>query len=594
MRKIFFALLLSFAACSFLHAQQNAISITNFTLSSHLPARISDWKTVPAAVLAVVQNNTAGDRPLKLLVNIKQDGKIICGIADGIPVDYFKSRSLNTDNITAALTNCEELKPGNYTLCMRFRGMSDTRQVVDFSTEVFKPFSVGNAGSQNFARPSIISPANGKMFTQVEIQQPVTFRWIPVVPAVKNVTYILRLWAIKEGQSSQQAMLAGSPLIEEKIANRTQYISTSHEWTKGGGISVGRMNNDSLKSVPATNPTPIPKRDYVVSVQALDESGNGIGENNGVSEPVMFSVASGGCIATLNILNDEIKCLGSANGLNQYSVCANYISDLTNTNNIAFNDAQNASLNSMPGHSLSNLIYDVNGGAISGITFTPSNAALISPGNTIKVCFIISTNQPAIHLLAFGLCKDGKETSFPNFANDDDSAILPSCICTFCEKEMKIIAGTGSASYIPQNIAHILQNFTVTPNNIIKITAEIVYVKDSVTSNDCRVCSDKESNVFQFINNNTISGFGNVTNPVYGINSTTPPSKRLTWISNSAAGISINPAHFDLNISLPATSTLDCCNQYDKICIRYTFWDVNCKACSKMVCYELYKKPKTK
>jgi hypothetical protein len=48
---------------------------------------------------------------------------------------------------------------------------------------------------------------------------------------------------------------------------------------------------------------------------------------------------------------------------------------------------------------------------------------------------------------------------------------------------------------------------------------------------------------------------------------------------------------FSLPIAVPGGSSLSCCGDKIKICIRYTWWDFCCHACDVIKCYEIERKP---
>lgn len=534
-------LLLLLLCSNVIHAQNNAIAISSFTVKHDLPPNIDEWRSIPAAASMVVENKTWGDRPLRLVIMLKQGDKNICG-SDGIDLDYFKTRSFQTNDLLQGLKNCESLKTGDYTLCARFMGMGDNRQWVDVSPEVCKPFSVGGAGNQKYSGTTLISPANNKVFTEKEASAPITFRCTPIVPKPQEpVIYHFRIWQVAAGQTASQAMTTNPPIITKDVENITQTTITSGLW-------------------PCR-----PNCQFVWKVKVTNREGKPYGENGGESEVSLFSVSQ----YIIQIDSLKVTC-------SQKAGTYDFKFYVTNPN------ATTAYLSSLV------ITSSTLSGASLG-TYTPvtGTSTTISPSAQLVITGTI--NASSLTNICIGAQITDANNAFWQASKDECIDVAP-CICDFCENGgINITQGNGSSNYAAPNMAHILQDFTVSPNNIIKMTAEIVYVKDSVTSEDCRVCNDNENDVFQFISGNTITGFGSVTNPVYGSSSPTPPSKILTWTSSSAAGENINPAHFDLNIGLPATSTLDCCNQYDKICIRYTFWDINCKACSIMVCYELYK-----
>lgn len=259
-------LLLLLLCSNIIYAQQNAIAINSFTVKHDLPPNIDEWRSTPAAASMVVENKTWGDRQLRLVIMLKQGDKNICG-SDGIDLDYFKNRSFQTKDFLQGLKNCEALNPGKYTLCVRFRGMSDNRQWVDVSPEVCKPFTVdgGSTDNQKYKGPSIISPANNKVFTEQEANGPIVLRCTPVVPKPQEpVIYHFSIWKVEKGETPVHAM-TGLPVVEKSVENLTQTTITS-------GL------------FPCTN------CQYVCKVQATNKEGKPYGENNGVSEPSYFRI----------------------------------------------------------------------------------------------------------------------------------------------------------------------------------------------------------------------------------------------------------------------------------------------------------------
>lgn len=247
-KKMYLPLLLLILFSSITHAQENSIAINSFTVKNQLPSNVNDWGNTPSALLLVAQNNSWGARPMRLLIAVKKGDNKICGIADGIDLDYFKTHSFQTNDLLAALGNYEALPPGDYTLCARFRGMSDNRQWEDISTEVCKPFTVGggNADAQKYTRPSLISPENNKAFTEKEANAPITLRWTPVVLKPQEpVIYHIRIWQVAAGQSPIQAM-TGQPVVEKEGENLTQTNITS-------GLFPCSPNCNFIWTVQATN-----------------------------------------------------------------------------------------------------------------------------------------------------------------------------------------------------------------------------------------------------------------------------------------------------------------------------------------------------
>lgn len=207
------------------NGQISQIRIVNFTVKKQLPAAVDAWNSIPAALILVAQK-TQGSRPqgLQLRLQIKQNGNPICGNANGpgLPVDSFTTRTFSTQELTGLLSNCRSLKAGNYTLCAQFTNAD--RMTV--SEEICKEFVVApEPQSDNYTAPTLISPENGKVFTQKQLEQPITFRWTPVVPKPKEtVTYRLKVWQLMEGQSGTQAMRSNQPIATQEVSNVNQAL----------------------------------------------------------------------------------------------------------------------------------------------------------------------------------------------------------------------------------------------------------------------------------------------------------------------------------------------------------------------------------
>lgn len=97
-----------------------------------------------------------------------------------------------------------------------------------------------------------------------------TFSWTPATPVSPGtrVTYKLQVFEIMEGQGMMQALQGNRPLISEEVEGLTQYWPT--EWDI--------PNNSS----------------FVWTVQALDDNGNPLGDNNGIAAPQAFKIDKGG------------------------------------------------------------------------------------------------------------------------------------------------------------------------------------------------------------------------------------------------------------------------------------------------------------
>lgn len=269
MKKLKLLLLLLPLLAGNAYSQLQQIKISNLTVKNQLPARIDSWTSVPAALLLVAQK-APNSRPagVRLVVQIKSNGAIVCGsnASTSVMVDDFTTRTFNTSELTGALAGCHDLKDGNYSFCVQFFNIDR----VAISNEMCREFTVETPKDIDYAPPVLITPDNGKEYTETELQRPVTFRWTPLVPKPKEpVTYKLRVWQLMQGQNGVAAMKTNQPVIEKEIKELTQATVTN--------ILTGPCKPPYLC-------------DFIWSVQAVNREGKPIGRNNGYSEPWTFRV----------------------------------------------------------------------------------------------------------------------------------------------------------------------------------------------------------------------------------------------------------------------------------------------------------------
>jgi len=266
------------------NGQISQVRIVNFTVKKQLPAAVDAWNSIPAALILVAQK-TQGSRPqgLQLRLQIKQNGSLVCGNANGpgLPVDSFTTRTFSTQELTGLLSNCRSLKAGNYTLCAQFTNAD--RMTV--SEEVCKEFVVGdqpNADIQSFNPPQNMMPTDGKVLSETEVKQPVTFRWTPIVPKPQHdVVYKVRVFEVRKGQSASQAVKSNSPLLEKEVVNQPQLVAGN-----GNVIIVWPIAKDSK---------------YGWYVEAMDNQGKSLG----VSEAFSFGISNN---ENSDVINTQATC----------------------------------------------------------------------------------------------------------------------------------------------------------------------------------------------------------------------------------------------------------------------------------------------
>ncbi len=267
--------------------QINQINIVSFTVKNTLPGNIDSWLSTPGALMLVAQKvpNTRMVEP-RLVLQIRSGGAVICGNNNSTAkqVDPFDVRTFNAADLTGLLGNCHELKEGSYTICAQFFNIDK----IAISREVCKEFRV-EATNIEYAPPTLITPDNGKKFTQQELQGPVMFRWTPLVPKPKEpVTYRLKVWQLMQGQTGATAMRTNQPIVTKDVDNLTQATVS--------GIYTGPCRPPYLC-------------DFIWSVQALNRNGKPMGNNNGMSEPYTFGVAEEKTNCPANIFPEDKKKL---------------------------------------------------------------------------------------------------------------------------------------------------------------------------------------------------------------------------------------------------------------------------------------------
>jgi len=254
--------------------------------------------------------------------------------------------------------------------------------------------------AQTNQSPQNIAPAEGKVFSQIELQKSVGFSWTPVVPKPQEpVTYHLTVWQLRQGQTGEQAMKANQPLFTKDVDNTTQAV----------------INN--FVSGPCLPPYLC---NFIWDVQALNQAGKPIGENNGTSKPSQFSANS--CDVNLSLKLKSVECLPATNGNNNYKIClsATYTSSIYNLTY------------SLPGSGFK--AYPPSYSPLYTISLlTPALQVQNSgPTTTVGYCFNVSvpTGQTAIKIGLQGDDKDpGPIVCQPGAELDIRLPNCPTCAC---------------------------------------------------------------------------------------------------------------------------------------------------------------------
>lgn len=258
-------------------AQTNLITGINISLPANPDANIAEWsKSMPPLMISAQTRMENGKvspmvQESSILVSIKGNGAV-CGHynADNAPASNFNSPAKVWSGETALnlLGEACVLKPGNYELCVKFYGEGAVGKVL--IGEACKSFTIKETEHKIYQPPQALTPANGNEISETDLIKPMTFRWTPLVPKPQGpVTYRLKVWQLMQGQNSTQAMQVNQPIIAKDVDNMTQIV-------------INNIVDDPCK--------PPYLCDFVWNVQALNQEGEPIGENNGTSSPFQFAV----------------------------------------------------------------------------------------------------------------------------------------------------------------------------------------------------------------------------------------------------------------------------------------------------------------
>ncbi len=148
-----------------------------------------------------------------------------------------------------------------------------------------------------------------------------------------------------------------------------------------------------------------------------------------------------------------------------------------------------------------------------------------------------------------------------------------------CTDSIKNVSNT--INVIAGNLLNVVQNFTIAPNNITKINAEIAFVTESSSDTSCRSCTTNEAAVWNFMPINKAiwnSGIPNSGAPLSA--SGMYPAQNIIWFCNAQGNLKL-----DLKMALPGIPSATC-KRKGKVGIRYKFTDKDCKTCEQYIIYD--------
>jgi len=281
MKKLLLSLLMSIAFQGF--AQNYPVTNINISLPSSPDPNTANWGSGTSMLMITAGAKSATGKvdpsveESRMLVTIRKGGNKVCGAYTG---STAPSADFNTmtkvwsgNNAASYLGKDCTLTPGDYELCVQFFGYGTTG-AAPLSDEKCKPFTIKGDDLQTYQPPQTITPANSAVFSETALQQPMIFRWTPVVPRPQApVTYRVRVWQLMEGQNGNQAMRANQPIIVKDVDNITQTVITN-------------LISDPCKSPYLCS--------FIWNVQALNRENKPVGENTGTSGVAVFDGGSTG------------------------------------------------------------------------------------------------------------------------------------------------------------------------------------------------------------------------------------------------------------------------------------------------------------
>jgi hypothetical protein len=489
-----------------------------------------------------------------LILTIK--GPVNCGTltpqsAPTFTLEANKPKVFSGQNAIALFgTNCV-LTPGSYTLnaTVYFNGKPA-------GTPASRQFEIRKEELANYQPPQAIAPADGTVINEADAKKPVTFHWIPVTPKPRDaVTYKLRIYEVKQGQTPTAVVKSANPMHEKDIINQTQYVLPS----------LSQLNADKGSS-------------FAWTVQALGPKGNPVGGNNGMSGVMTFKIIvvdpSVGCFE-LDTTQYTITCSGiNSNGQFIYTL-SNLI-----LKNIGTNPGRTGLHNTTQSQ-----VLTPSGFSISGLN--PSTGATIGVGNSIPISFNIvgATGLTASFIVNTTII----DPSNPNLFCDKTFGVtvdLPPCLCTDCDS---VQIGYLNKGYSKVNSNTYNLTGTLDVNiPIYGVEFQVVSWEYTATPPSCtNGVNSLEQSAMLLLPSTTVNGNVPVACDVSIPGNNANAVKCVRYVTSTP----VTDPPFKLTIGLPGALPglpFNCCAISYRVCIKATvFLDAeHCNYCSYIECFE--------
>ena len=177
-----------------------------------------------------------------------------------------------------------------------------------------------------------------------------------------------------------------------------------------------------------------------------------------------------------------------------------------------------------------------------------------------------------------------------------DPGDLPNCACSACDQWRILVTLQDVEEHdSPTANTELLTNIQFPNTDGIKeVRAEIVSIRHTVSDPQCATCTTHDEHMGMFSSGTVTSKTGPGTPNTWQNNGTAQfiynedgdgYANSLIWkASDPSVGI-VGGGLFKTFLNMPSRSKLECCSERYRICVRWTFTDVNCVTCEKLVCY---------
>ncbi|TCD10786.1 hypothetical protein EZ449_07820 [Pedobacter frigidisoli] len=390
-----------------------------------------------------------------------------------------------------------------------------------------------------------------------------------------------------------------------KVSDNPDYLGTLTENQRNEiinpvSLSGGRMVEQSIKGKAITKSLSASGAGFATNLDRLDEGSYIAFVGNGTcnANPVSFSVSS--ALHRLDVLIDTAKCTGfNAAGKPVYSINITLKNFSTPTENVTYdvNNALNVAQNvAIPGNIITNIVY---AGAAGTFTLAASTyPTTLGPGaqQTFTINYVpTNVNATCLNLEIYISSKQGATV-----INDNTFSCIPvkPCTCNYCDNikwefSKEEVTATTQATNNSINISTTIAS----PNVMIKYFKAELISFIHVAANGTEECfgCNKDSNTFGNFTSGTFTSSGwEVQNGLFPVIPSGGGNTHhtLSWFSLSPPVTQLAGSQVSMNISAPPFSTLACCDDVIKFCIRYSFTNRECQTCSFVKCYVVTRKHK--